>query len=58
MSAVVFIDWLEPADSKCDALTDLLREFAESINADSECLSYSIHEPIDDEAVLGELGPR
>jgi hypothetical protein len=57
MSAVVFIDRLEPADSKCDVLTGLLCEFAESINTDSECLSYSIHKPVDDEAVLGELGP-
>jgi hypothetical protein len=31
MSAVVFIDRLEPADSKRDALIGLLREFAESI---------------------------
>jgi quinol monooxygenase YgiN len=50
MSAVVFIDRLEPADSKRDALIGLLREFAESINADPECLNYSVHEPIDDEA--------
>jgi hypothetical protein len=39
MSAVVFIDRLEPADSKRDALIGLLREFAESINADPECLN-------------------
>jgi hypothetical protein len=32
MSAVVFIDRLEPADSKRDALIGLLREFAESIH--------------------------
>ena len=50
MSGVVFIDRLEPADSKRDALIGLLREFAESINADPECLNYSVHEPIDDEA--------
>jgi quinol monooxygenase YgiN len=57
MSGVVFIDRLEPAESKRDVLTDPLLEFVESIIADSECPSYSIHEPIDDEAVLGELGP-
>ena len=57
MSAVVFIDRIEPAGSKRDVLTGLLLEFVESINANSECLGYSIHEPIDDEAVLGELGP-
>ena len=57
MYALVFINRLEPADSKRDVLTGLLLEFVESIGADSECLSYSIHEPIDDEAVLGELGP-
>jgi quinol monooxygenase YgiN len=47
MSAVVFIDRLERADSKRDALIGLLREFAESINADPECLNYSVHEPVD-----------
>jgi hypothetical protein len=35
MSAVVFMDRLEPADSKRDALIGLLREFAESINGSS-----------------------
>lgn len=37
MSVVVFIDPLQPADSKRDALIGPLREFAESINADPEC---------------------
>jgi hypothetical protein len=36
MSAVVFIDRLEPADSKRDALIGLLREFAESFNGSSQ----------------------
>jgi hypothetical protein len=40
MSAVVFIDRLELADSKRDVLTGLLREFAEPIYPDSECLSF------------------
>lgn len=50
MSVVVFIDPLQLANSKRDALIGPLREFAESINADPECLSYSAYGPIDDEA--------
>jgi hypothetical protein len=50
MGTVVFIHRLQPADGKRDALIGLLREFADSINADPECLHYSVHEPIDDEA--------
>jgi quinol monooxygenase YgiN len=50
MATVVFIHRLQPADGKRDALIGLLREFADSINADPECLHYSVHEPIDDEA--------
>jgi len=50
MSTVVFINRLQRADGKRDALIGLLREFAHSINADPECLPYSVHEPIDDEA--------
>jgi quinol monooxygenase YgiN len=50
MATVVFINRLQPADGKRDALIGLLREFADSINADPECLHYSVHEPIDDEA--------
>src|SRR3954468_8521701 len=60
MTTVVFINRLQPADGKRDALIDLLREFADSINAhpevadsknpDPECLHYSVHEPVDDEA--------
>jgi quinol monooxygenase YgiN len=49
-ATVVFINRLQPADGKRDALIGLLREFADSINADPECLPYSVHEPIDDEA--------
>ena len=45
---VLFINRLQPADGKRDALIGLLREFADPINADPECLHYSIHEPIDD----------
>ena len=41
MSVVVFIDRLEPADSKRDAVLGLLGEFADSINADPEGLNYS-----------------
>jgi quinol monooxygenase YgiN len=47
---VVFINRLQPADGKRDALIGLLREVADSINADPERLHYSVHEPIDDEA--------
>ena len=50
MSTVVFISRLQRADGKRDALIGLRREFAHSINADPECLPYSVHEPIDDEA--------
>ena len=50
MATVVFIHRLQPADGKRDALIGLLREFADSINADPECLHYSVHEPIDYEA--------
>jgi len=50
LSAVVFIDRLEPADSRRDALIGPPLDFAESINADPECLKYSVHEPIDGEA--------
>src|ERR1700731_3346962 len=50
MVTVVFINRLQPADGKRDALIGLLRVFADSINADPECLPYSVHEPIDDEA--------
>lgn len=50
MATVVFINRLQPADGKRDALIGLLREFADSINADPECLHYSVHEPIDDKA--------
>src|SRR3954454_25109473 len=50
MATVVFINRLQPADGKRDALIGLVREFADSINADPECLHYSVHEPIDDEA--------
>jgi hypothetical protein len=37
MATVVF-NRLQPADGKRDALIGLLREFADSINADPECL--------------------
>jgi hypothetical protein len=37
MATVVFINRLQPADGKRDALIGLLREFADSINADPEC---------------------
>jgi quinol monooxygenase YgiN len=50
LTPVVFINRLQPADGQRDALIGLLREFAESINADPECQHYSVHEPIDDEA--------
>ncbi|WP_261559290.1 putative quinol monooxygenase [Frankia tisae] len=50
MATVVFINRLQPADGKYDALIGLLREFADSINAEPEYLRYSVHEPIDDEA--------
>ena len=50
MATVVFINRLQPADGKRDALIGLLREFADSIHADPESLHYSVHEPIDDEA--------
>jgi quinol monooxygenase YgiN len=50
MASVVFINRLQPADGKLDALIGLLREFVDSINADPECLHFSVHEPIDDEA--------
>ena len=41
MATVVFINRLQPADDKRDTLIGLLREFADSINADPECLRYS-----------------
>jgi hypothetical protein len=44
MSAVIFIDRREPADSKRDALIGLLREFAESINADPPALAGAIRQ--------------
>jgi quinol monooxygenase YgiN len=50
MATVVFINRLQPADGKRDALIGLLREFADPINADPECLHYPVHEPIDDQA--------
>ena len=43
MATVVFINRHQPADGKRDALIGLLREFADSINADPECLHYSVH---------------
>src|SRR3954447_6141040 len=49
MSSVVFINRLQPAEGKREALLELLREFATSIHADPGCLHYSIHEPVDDE---------
>ena len=49
MATVVFINRLQPADGERDALIGLLREFGDSINADPECLHYSVHEPIDDD---------
>ena len=52
MASVVFINRLQPADGKRDVLIDLLREFGDSINADPECLHYSVHEPIE-----GDAGP-
>jgi hypothetical protein len=58
MATVVFIHRLQPADGKRDALIGLLREFADSINADPECLHYSVHEPIDDEATPLTCGCR
>ncbi|MCG5219252.1 hypothetical protein [Streptosporangium sp. KLBMP 9127] len=39
MATVVFINRPQPAAGKRDALIGLLREFADSINADPECLS-------------------
>lgn len=50
MGTVVFINRLLPADGKRAELVGLLREFADAINADPECLHYSVHEPIDDES--------
>jgi quinol monooxygenase YgiN len=50
MATVVFINRLQPAAGKRDALIGILSELADSINADPECLHYSVHEPIDDEA--------
>jgi hypothetical protein len=50
MATVVFINRPQPADGKSDALIGLPREFADSINADPECLRCSVHDPIDDEA--------
>ena len=50
MATVVFINRLQPADGKRDALIGLLREFPDSINVDPECLRYSVYDPIDDEA--------
>src|SRR3954451_20327385 len=50
MSTVVFLNRLQPADGQRGELIALLREFADSINADPECVHYSVHEPIDDEA--------
>jgi quinol monooxygenase YgiN len=50
MATVVFINRLQPADGKRDALIGLLREFADPINADPECLHHPVHEPIDDQA--------
>ena len=49
MTTVVFINRLQPADGKRDALIGLLREFADPITADPECLHYSVQEPIDDD---------
>src|SRR3954447_19830435 len=48
MTAVVFINRLQPAAGKRDALIALLREFGASIHADPECLHYSVHEPVND----------
>jgi quinol monooxygenase YgiN len=50
MSTVVFLNRLQPADGKRGELIALLREFAASIHAEPDCLHYSVHEPIDDEA--------
>jgi quinol monooxygenase YgiN len=50
MATVVFINRLQPTNGKRDALIGPLREFADSINADPECLHCSVQEPIDDEA--------
>ena len=36
---MVFINRLQPADGKRDALIGLLREFADSINADPEAVT-------------------
>jgi quinol monooxygenase YgiN len=58
MATVVFINRLQSADGKRDALIGLLREFADSINANPECLHYSVHEPIDDEATRRKPSKR
>jgi quinol monooxygenase YgiN len=50
MATVVVTNRLQPADNERDALIGLLREFADSINADPERLRYSVHDPIHDEA--------
>ena len=42
MATVVFINRLQPADGKRDALIGLLREFADSINADPPVLLRSV----------------
>lgn len=39
MGTVVFINRLLPADGKRAELVGLLREFADAINADPECLA-------------------
>jgi len=50
MATVVFINRPQSADGKRHALIGLLREFADSTNADPERLRYSVHDPIYDEA--------
>jgi quinol monooxygenase YgiN len=50
MATVAFINRLQPPEGKRDSLIGLLREFADSIDADPECLRYSVDDPMYDEA--------
>lgn len=49
MSVFIFANQLQPKDGQRKELVELLREFSLSMHAESECVHYSVHQPIDDE---------
>lgn len=49
MSPIAIVNQLQPKDGQRDKLIELLREFAVSMHAESGCVHYSVHQPVEDE---------